>query len=84
MRSLMTRSSSTPIEPYPDPKQLIRHNRQMMNIDPPAVTNLPWGNPLFGEPQEQQGNNRGEVPMAQRMLREYALPTLDVVRGSIE
>ncbi|KAK5794139.1 hypothetical protein PVK06_035346 [Gossypium arboreum] len=40
-------------------------------------------NSLFEEPGEQ-GQNREEVPMVQRTLREYALPTPDVMRGSVE
>ncbi|KAA3477822.1 hypothetical protein EPI10_011683 [Gossypium australe] len=83
-RFFMTQSSSTLIKPYLDLGQLLRHNCEAMNTDPPAVINLPRGNLLFEDLREQQGNDREEVPMAQLTLCEYALPKLDAVRGSIE
>ncbi|KAA3463882.1 Integrase-like protein [Gossypium australe] len=68
--------SSTPDELYPDLEQLLRHNHPAMNNDPSA------GKLIIVEPREQQGHNREKVPIAQRTLCEYILPTPDAVGGS--
>lgn len=49
------------------------------------AVDLPQENPLFNDPSEPQSQICGELLMAQqRMLCDYALPIVDVVRGSIE
>ncbi|KAH1115275.1 hypothetical protein J1N35_008653 [Gossypium stocksii] len=56
-KSCMTRNSSTPIEPYLDPDQLLRHNQIMDKQSPTIKKFASRKNPLFEEPQEPQGNN---------------------------
>lgn len=57
-----------------------------MQNNPPIVVDLLRGNPQFEENIKPLAQFQREPLMAQpeRTLHEYALPTLDVVRGSIE
>lgn len=48
----MTRSGSIPNEPHSDLEQLLRHNHQLMQKDPPMVVDLPRENPLFDDSPE--------------------------------
>ncbi|KAH1097706.1 hypothetical protein J1N35_014627, partial [Gossypium stocksii] len=62
----MTRSSSTAMELYPNPEQIIRCNHQLMNSNPSTIFNLPLENSLFDDPRERKENPRKKSQWSKR------------------
>lgn len=65
----------------PKPERTLHNTKGIIPREEPPYIDQSWENPHFEEQQDQIPQL--EEQMANRALRDYVMPNLDVVRGSI-